>query len=99
MNEQQARLRSVRRIFGVMSLALFAYAAAIAWKGQVSVVGRTHHSTYAGVEALQWAGLYACFGMALLGVFMTTPARVGTWIGTWLMLGIAIVLVPAYLGA
>ncbi|WP_374527940.1 hypothetical protein [Novosphingobium sp.] len=99
MDERQATLRSLRRILGAMSLALFAYAAAIAWKGHVVIIGRPHHSAYSGAEALQWAGLYACFGAALLGVFMNTPARVGTWIGTWLVLGIAIVLVPAYTGA
>ena len=80
-----------------MGAAMVAYAALIAWTGHITMSskhGPAH--TYTGSEALPWATLTACFGLALFGPLFARPTLIASWMSVWLVAGIAIVLVPAY---
>lgn len=80
-----------------MGAAMVAYAALIAWTGHITVSskhGPAH--TYTGSEALPWAALIACFGLALFGPLFARPSLIASWMSVWLVAGITIVLVPAY---
>ena len=80
-----------------MGAAMIAYAALIAWAGHITVSskhGPAH--TYTGSEALPWAALTACCGLALFGPLFARPTLIASWMSLWLVAGIAIVLVPAY---
>ena len=80
-----------------MGAAMVAYAALIAWTGDITVSskhGPAH--TYTGSEALLWAALTACFGVALFGPLFARPSLIASWMSVWLGAGITVVLVPAY---
>ncbi|MBS0475455.1 MAG: hypothetical protein JSR28_09940 [Proteobacteria bacterium] len=97
---ERQRVLGVRRAISVVSLILVALALWVFATGHIRISGK--HSpahVYTGAEARAWAGLLACSGIAVLGVWLRTPARIGIWMGLWLMAGIAIVLVPAFIHA
>lgn len=68
----------------------------IASTGEAVIRGRYHTSIYHGHVALLWAGLFACFGLAVFGAWSRKGSIAGIWIGVWLIVGIALVLLPAY---
>jgi hypothetical protein len=98
MATDPASLRLMRRLFGGMGACLIAYAAAIVWLGSVTVHGKHQSSTttYSGQDALLWAAMYACFGVAMFAMFARKAAHAGIWMGLWMTGGIAAVLVPAF---
>lgn len=80
-----------------MGAAMIAYAALIAWTGHITVSskhGPAH--TYTGSEAVSWAALTACFGLALFGPLFARSSLIASWMTLWIVAGIAIVLVPVY---
>jgi hypothetical protein len=84
-------------MFATMGAAMIAYAALIAWTGHITVSskhGPAH--TYTGSEALSWAALTACFGLALFGPLFARSSFIASWMTLWIVAGIAIGLVPVY---
>ena len=100
MTDRDQRLSTMRRLFGAGSAALYGWAAVIWWTGQITIHGKHGPPiTYHGGAALSWAALTACMATGLLGVFFAKAWQVGSWLGLWIIAGVAIVLLPALLPA
>lgn len=97
MEEQETRARNARRLFAAMGALLLGLAIWIALTGEVTIHGKRQVTTYTGVQALEWAGLTACLGIALFGPYLRKSWLIASWMTFWMVAGIAAVLGPAFL--
>ena len=89
-------LKLFRIAMSAIGAGLLFRAVWIASTGEAVIHGRRHTSIYHGQEALLWAGLFACFGVALFGAWSRKGSIAGMWIGVWFIAGTGLVLLPAY---
>ncbi|MBS0481219.1 MAG: hypothetical protein JSR96_03535 [Proteobacteria bacterium] len=100
MESDEDRIRSVKRIFSLMGVSLLAGAGLVAWFQKVTIHGRRGPPvTYTGTQAVEWAGLFACIGIGLIGVNFRSRQIFAIWLGLWLAAGVATVLLPAFVHA